>query len=81
MEARYDFSDYEEAYYRRKVMDCVRIGTYLLKRLRHDSKAEELIKELATIDFRWDLPERELDRITEVLQDVRIWLMVNVTSL
>lgn len=81
MEARYDFSDYEEAYCRRRVNDCVRIGTYLLKRLRHDKKAEELIRELATIDFSWDLPESELDRITKVLQDVRIWLMVNVTSL
>ena len=81
MDARYDFSDYEEAYYHCRVRDCVEIGTYLLKRLRHDEKAKELMKELAAIDYRWDLPQHELDRITKVLQDTKIWLMVNVTSL
>lgn len=73
---KYNYYDYEEAYYHMQWYKCKEIGLYLLPFINND-RARELEKELKEINYSWDLPQEELNHIQKVLFEVKVWIMVN----
>ncbi len=72
----YSYYDYEEAYYHLQWYKCKEVGCYLLLLLK-DKYAKKLYKQLVKLNWAWDLPQKEQERIAKLLLDVKIWLMVN----
>lgn len=72
----YNYFDYEEAYYHLRYTDCKKIGLYLLSQLQ-DKKSKELYKKLEKFEYDWI---KENNNST-ILQEVKVWLMVNCNYL
>jgi len=77
---RFSYADFEEAYYHCHWRLCQEIGSYLLGFLK-DKRAKKLRKSLIKEPWAWDWPQKKQDWFTKVLDDTKIWLMVNQNNL
>lgn len=76
MWTKYNYSDYETAYYKIQWYKCREIALYLLPLLKND-KAKELYEKLKKEkEYKWDLPQEDLDRLYKLYFDIKVWLMV-----
>jgi hypothetical protein len=71
MNGLYSYHDYEEAYFHGRAYDCKKIGLYLLGKLK-DDRSKKLYKQLESVEYAWDLPRKKLDKLAEVLLNVKI---------
>lgn len=73
----YTFADFEEAYFKNDVERCQIIGVYLLGRLSGDT-AKELTKKLLNLHYKWDAHQDELQKVYQLLSEVKRWLQANL---
>lgn len=74
---KYSFSDYEEAYFKEDVVQCRIIGLYLLQKIAGD-KSKELYHKLFNLQYEWDMPQDKLQKVYQLLAEVRHWLRANL---
>ena len=67
----YTYRDFEEAYYKGNWNKCKEVGFYLLSKMK-DKKSNKLLRKIKTIDYRWDLESKELERISKILLSVKV---------
>lgn len=71
----YKYKDYEDYYYKGDWNKCKEVGFYLLSQMK-DSNSIKLLRKIKTVNYRWNLDPKELERISKILLEVKVWLMV-----
>lgn len=72
----FTFSDFEKAYYECNILKIKEIGCFLLLR-KTDNYSKELYHKLNNINWNWNSNKQKLDKITKIIDAVKIWLMLN----
>ena len=72
----YDYYDFERAYYHNQVYDCKEIGLYLLSKI-NTKQAKSYYKKLEKVEWSWNMPQKSHAYIADLLQKIKVYLMVN----
>lgn len=76
MWSKYNYYDYEQAYYKCQWYKCREIALYLLPLLKNKTANALFNKLKKEKEYKWDLPKKDLDRLYKLYFEIKVWLMV-----
>lgn len=76
MRERYNYYDFEQAYFKYQYLDCIKIGLYLLSKLK-DKTSLKFRAKLQKAAFSWNTSQKERYLFGKLLEEVKIWLYVH----
>lgn len=73
---KYNYHDYEEAYFHLQYYKCLEIAQELIPGIPDEKLRKKLLKQIKGKKYSWDLPEEEMKELSRILWDIKVWLMV-----
>lgn len=72
---KYNYYDFEEAFYKQNIERCKKIALAILPKINNE-KAQALLEQIKDLEWNWNYPEDEKKRILDIFSQIKIWIMV-----
>lgn len=72
----FTLEDFLNVYSHSQIVSSIEIACWLLSRLK-DEKSLKLFNKLMAVKYEWNMPEKELQKVTTLLLEAKKWLLAN----
>ena len=72
---KYNYYDYEDAYFKGNIERCKKIALEILPKIKND-KVQELLNKIKDLEWNWNCSEEEKQKIFNIFKEIKIWIMV-----